>query len=135
MEKDTLLYDLDAEHVDGSPDDMCKVVVTAVPSADEPAEFFALEDTESDITTAEEALDKLLRHEVVEHVPPGPKHTTTRWARQWRRHPADKRWKRKVRCVCREDLCCHESMPATNRLIDFLELEINCGRCDARIQS
>ena len=70
------VYDLDAEHVEESPE----VVDGAVPSVDDGSEFFALDETELDISATEEALDKLLWHEFVEDA---TKHITTRWERQW----------------------------------------------------
>ena len=63
--KSLLVCGLDVEHVDASLDDMLEVADIAVPSAHDPLEFFVLDETELDITATEEALDKLLWHEVV----------------------------------------------------------------------
>ena len=50
--------DLAVEHVDESPCDTLECADIAVPSADEPAEFLALDETELGITAMEEALDR-----------------------------------------------------------------------------
>ena len=76
------VYDWDVAHADESPDDTWEVADSALASADELAEFFPLDETETDITETEEALDKRLRHEVVGDVPPS---WSSRGARQHRR--------------------------------------------------
>ena len=114
------VLDLDFEHVDTSPDNMWEVADIAVPSADEPVEFFTLDETALSITARSEALDKLLWQEAVEDVP-----TVSRAkCAMTSLGTADQRWQIKLRLACRkyrwpewrEDLYCPGSMPGTRCL-------------------